>query len=68
VRIRTKTDLKTPVLTPPSDKAHAELGLLYQPCVNPIVLPSVTREHHLNVFDVLDLLQGIAAYVQHTLS
>jgi len=47
--------LKAPVLPPQSDKAHAELRCFANPCINLLVRPSVTREYHPKLFELLDL-------------
>jgi len=60
--------LKAPVLTPESDKTHAELRLLYQslyqsPC------SAFIRENQskTKALELLQLMQCIAAYLQHAL-
>ena len=41
--------------------------MFVNPCINLLVPPSATREYHPKVFQVLHLLQCIAAHFQHTL-
>jgi len=63
--------LKAPVLSPRSNKAHAERQncvSFTNPCINPFVPTSVTREYHPKVLERLHLLQCIFAHLQNTLS
>jgi len=42
-------------------------GCFTNPCINLVVPPSVTREYHLKLIELLHLLQFNAASLQHTL-
>jgi len=70
MRIVTKGDLKLtslrcfkhPVVLPQSNKAHAELYILSNSCIDLLVSPSVTRENHPKKFELVNLLQHIAGH------
>jgi len=46
----------------------AKVRLLYQSIYQPLVLPSVTRKYCSKAFELFDLLQCIAAYLQRALT
>jgi len=58
--------LKAPVLWPQSDKLTQNCVCFINPCINLLVPPSVTREYHTKVFELLHYLQCIAAYLWRT--
>jgi len=56
-------------LTPQSDKAQAQICVYFSnPYINPIVLPSTTREWQPRLLKFLDLQQCIAAHLQSALA
>jgi len=69
-KLKALRSLKEPVLSPRSSTAHAEWQncvSFTNPCINPFVSTSVTREYHPKVLERLHLLQCIFAHLQNTL-